>query len=121
MREILFRGKSKHKWCEGGLLYDEENNKAFIATHFEDGAAYINEISPETVGQYTGFTDKNGKKVFEGDILKNGFGGIRVVVFMNSRFILKNINNNQCSSWAYMDKHEIVGNIHDNPELLKGE
>ena len=139
-REILFRGKriADGEWFEGDLykrtittpksknvIYhivelnydfaDEDEFEPISQSGFEEV------VIPETVGQYTGLTDKNGKKVFEGDILKNGYGGIRVVVFMNTRFILKNINNNQCSSWAYMDKHEIIGNVHDNPELLKGE
>ena len=132
MREILFRGKSTHngEWIEGyfgikGESASREKTYCIMQSTLSNNCetTYFTdyEVSPETVGQYTGFTDKNGKKVFEGDILKNACGGIRVVVFMNSRFILKNINNNQCSSWAYMDKHEIVGNIHDNPELLKGE
>lgn len=49
MREILFRGKHKYVWILGCLLYDEENNKALIAEHFEDGAAFLREVIPETV------------------------------------------------------------------------
>ena len=137
MREILFRGNRKDngEWFEGCLLYDEENNEAFIAKHFEDKSGYFNEVIPETVGQYTGLIDKNGKKIFEGDI----------VLFEDecpSNYEYHDCTEMRCGAIEYGDNCfyitnriavtmedliydgkldvEVIGNIHDNPELLEG-
>lgn len=143
MREILFRGKQNGgEWVEGCLLFDEERNEAFIAEYFEYRSAYIREVIPETLGQYIGLTDKNGKKVFEGDIVqtKTKFRG-RIKTF---RFVIKYGKYipleycRECYSqyktigfYAFDGEKdfqlgscseviEVIGNIHDNPELLKG-
>jgi hypothetical protein len=139
-REILFTGKSISTglWVEGSLIIDEKGNcyigeylppkksvtvncgRAVGKTLNRFVAIGFVMVDKKTVRQYSGLKDKNGKKVFEGDILKDGNGNVKVVVFMHTRFILKNKDNNRCSSWLYIDKHEIVGNKWDNPELLKG-
>lgn len=130
MREILFRGKRKdnEEWAEGCLLHDSEQNESYIAECFEDRAAYIREVIPETVGQYTGVTDKYDKKIFDGDILE--FSDRFVIVFWHvhlgcwdSRFLkFTNKENGRDDmsplNWDY--KSKVIGNIHDNPELLKG-
>ena len=124
MREILFRGKDiKGNWHIGLLAHMGNawyiSNKAGVATAYE--------VIPSTVGQYTGLTDKNGKKIFEGDIVKGlfVFGEISsVVIFKYGSFGIEwnideikvldpflGLRNIEC---------EVIGNIHDNPELLKG-
>ena len=120
MREIIFRGKriDNGEWVEGCLFVDDKGEKHEILV------GYVNyriawEVNPETVRQYTGLTDKNGKKIFEGDIVK--FGDILFyIIFVGGCFRL--CRNHQYSYTLHnlYDALEIIGNIHDNPELLKG-
>lgn len=121
MREILFRGKrtDNGKWVVGMLArYNSKFNTANMVDEFE----MLVPVIPETVGQYTDLTDKNGKKIFEGDIvLMPSYGGGKhksVVYFKNGKFAVDG------SNYAFKDicpkRMEIIGNIHDNPELLKG-
>ena len=125
MKEILFKGKraDNGEWVEGDYItiYDERRHKAIQASGIETPRR-IYEVIPETICQYTGLTDKNGKKIFEGDILKlEDYHGHRVVrVFYGE----------SCGCWFYggdrfSDEYifngqfkEVIGNIFDNPELL---
>lgn len=120
MREILFRGKDlAGVWHYGVPLVFTEDYVCITAPY-----TYNKAVQPETIGQYTGVTDKNGKKIFEGDIVKctyiydKGYGlrfepKIEAVVFREGNFNpLYNCERNS---------FEVIGNIHDNPELLKGE
>ena len=84
-RKILFRGKQFYKrgWVEGNLLYDEKNKQAYIAENFLEQYANTCQVIPETVGQYAG-SDKNGKKIFEGDIVKTKTGRLCIVYWFVS-------------------------------------
>lgn len=122
-REILFRGKRKDngEWVEG--FYFENFDKCYImSTKYLDNpiTKFIFEVIPETVGQYTGVTDKNGRKIFEGDIVRE-FGGEtyqgcyeidNVLIVKIPDMLLNFVIGYDC-------EREIIGNIHDNPELLK--
>ena len=132
MREILFRGKDiKGNWHAGLLAHIGNawyiSNKAGIATAFE--------VIPSTIGQYTGLTDKNGKKIFEGDIIKykntDGikFNGVALTVTgkvvyneKNASFAISGKDEIGAKHYDYfpIKNIEVIGNIHDNPELLKG-
>lgn len=144
MRKILFRGKrtDNGKWIEG--YYATQSNHACFANElkhqhfiFKDvfldfnlGGLQKFEVIPETVGQYTGLTDKNGKNIFEGDIVycKSRLdNAIMVVIFECGQFrmvLSENYRSYQTNSGFYdincFDK-EVIGNIYDTPELLKGE
>ena len=136
MREILFHGKraDNGEWVEGFYLYTNENTQPVII----DMECCSNVIIPETVGQYTGLTDRNGRKIFEGDIVKctdtiNDFEFNAVVEFGNPngeynwgyqlKFISGEESNFDILCWVDMKETgayiEIIGNIHDNPELLE--
>ena len=128
MREILFRGKrtGDHKWVEGNLEYHPITKLAFIRMPKHIYIS-IEMVDPVTVGQYTNQIDKNGVKIFEGDICRH-----RVVV---DGEVPEDDVGNVClrhGSWTIMDKFgyiavgqcspndlEVIGNIHDNPELLR--
>lgn len=124
MREILFRGKTKQgEWVEGDLIHSEKNfnNKLSIIDWTKD--PYQFEVIHETVGQFTGLTDKNGTKIFEGDIvMMNGLlSNNNVDVIVNKIDCFSPIFSSQPISTLISIglSFEVIGNIHDNPELLQ--
>ena len=128
MREILFRGKriDNKEWIEGVAFPHDNNKVTMLSQHPMDGSLVGKEVYLGTVGQYTGLTDKNDTKIFEGDIIQNVTEGKTAVVQWfseHSAFMLWCKSENQVY-WLYENDFlniEIIGNIHDNPELLKGE
>ena len=136
MREILFRGKllDNSEWAYGLIV------KMFGAYHIidkdDENTAY--EVIPETVGQYTGLKDKNGKRIWEGDILHiakiaDGLGGyyqhpldyhVNVVVkFDLCAWMWETLCEDKRyisfpDAWCHYEC-EVIGNITDNPELLE--
>ena len=153
MREILFRGKrtDNGEWVYGDLIRHYENQRRFIAreqmayTTRDCGIERIisenyNEVIPETVGQYTGLKDKNGAKIFEGDILKGhkthfdlfGVATVKIGEYIDSKlrdidlgenkditlcgvFITLNFGDLSISS-EETQMYEVIGNIHDKEE-----
>ena len=147
MSEILFRGKGINdgKWIEGyvirGWIYDDKTEFAGIVPLPTVQSPYdmtmeMNRIIPETISEFTGLTDKNGKKIFEGDILatiKSSGDSIIEGVVKYGDFNCSccngvygwyvdggDIRKIQENDW-YFGGLYIIGNIHDNPELLKEE
>lgn len=126
MREILFRGKnSGGEWEYGVPVFTGLNNElAFMKQMY----SYDHQVIPKTVGQFTGLTDKNGIKIFEGDIVRcisRTDMANMVVIFEEGEFRMVLCEKYKeyipgCGFYAIrcFDK-EVIGNIHDNPELLE--
>ena len=125
MREILFRGKSLEtgKWVQGYLF--KHWGKAFILWGTNNGQPTMNEVNPNTVGQYTGLKNKNGTKIFEGDILKRTDSENELINICwdldRGGFLMCYIEYDECYNLEELPSCEIIGNIHDNPELLEVE
>ena len=141
MREIKFRGKSENngEWLYGGIEINVQKHFAII---YDERTPYDNEYSviPESVGQYTGLKDDNGREIFEGDILK-----LQLVGDEYHKTVRVEFGNPNCAyDWGYQIvpfgnfpyrkdillwietetdrvKVNVIGNITDNPELIKGE
>lgn len=158
MREILFRGQTRKygekvrmsdsrklpgHWVYGGVLQGVGSHSIIY------GSENINNpgenfdkwcVHTDTLGQFTGLTDKNGKKIFEGDVVKTHYANVpkadfvEEVVFHNGRFcalfqkdtgkmwcpLADSVPHHPGDRTAYMEWCEVIGNIHDNPELLGG-
>lgn len=136
MRTIKFRGKSEDnsEWFYGFLQKYQEKHASRLCVcavsvrTWKDALLYS--VKPDTVGQFTGLFDKNGKEIFEGDILCWDVNNLLYVVTFESGMFYASIKEcnegmiggfslHQLTEYDY-GKCEIVGNIHDNPELLKG-
>lgn len=148
-RDIEFRGKTKdNEWIYG--YYHKETSTSIalqeygineINTHYIhtviDHLPFKVEVIPKTIGQYTGLKDKNGKKIFEGDILRTPawlYGEEKVCIckynqennvnsiigfglYTNDAYFKKYQELVECDEW---DEFEVIGNIYENKELLEG-
>jgi uncharacterized phage protein (TIGR01671 family) len=159
MREILFRGKRKDngEWATATSIFKAEcaGELSFYINSLSDATVYFNsdgnitrteteldcewlEVIQETVGQFTGLTDKNGKKIFEGDIVRyvnpdedaitgsvvygeHGYVGTHEIGFYVEWKIpeFAIYLRNDLGFWTKFRETEVIGNIHDNPELLE--
>ena len=130
MREILFRGKSvdTNEWIYGHYVHQYGADMIYLpdGVDREYGFDYYH-INPETVGQYTGLTDKNGKNIFEGDIVKTDKFNTPNKLYVIKYDLLLGAFIGEDNGTMYFttfdgdsELFEIIGNIHDNPELLKG-
>ena len=115
MKEILFRGKrvDNGEWTEG--YFFKSWNKVFLLWGMTGDSPNMEEVKPETVGQFTGLCDKNGRKIFEGDIVESPNGTQGFIEWQNAECaFLVNIGDD----WQTMDDcpYEVVGNIYDKEE-----
>jgi uncharacterized phage protein (TIGR01671 family) len=127
MREILFRGKNvgSGKWYYGYYVNQYGAHEIYMPDGTDDSGFDRHHVIPETVGQYTGLNDMNGTKIFEGDITNFKTTAYH---FKNCRIKYRSYHGRYCAidnkGCEYpMDKtfkYEVIGNIHDNPELMRG-
>ena len=135
MREILFRGKrlDNGEWVEGNLFVSDTDGGTYILA----GSRIVTiewEVDPSTVGQYTGLKDKNGERIFDGDIIAVPFEEDRspweenCIYYENGKVYFDEIRFgwyvkfkcDELTLWEYDDCGvTIIGNIHDNPEFMK--
>lgn len=125
MREILFRGQSRSggDWLYGWyrtIMYKSAIGYSTIPV-IQDLEFDISEsIYKETLGQYVGIEDSTGNRIFEGDILKNVFGEYGIVECSDNFFYIRKALTNDYSPECFSCS-KIVGNIYDNPELIKAK
>lgn len=148
MREHLYRGKRKDngEWVYGSLISLTQGEFIVTTDYYNTVNIDLHEkllcnalwedndfvkVLPNTIGEYTGLTDKNGNKIFEGDIIRFAEWSrgepcwIGEIYFQNTMFQIKGGKNKECESNFIMqlsripsERIEIIGNIFDNPELL---
>jgi hypothetical protein len=131
MRTIKFRGKASHngEWLYGDLINIHGDYHILGEDDMREDGHHITQdsdrptwVKPNTVGQFTSLYDKNSKEIYEGDILKAGDMGLLEVRFVRGVFAFlwygnlddEFITGSPTHEWA-----EVIGNIHDNPELIK--
>lgn len=123
MREILFRGKrvDNGEWVYGDLLQPTKEKilNIYEISDYNSLMGDRHEVYPETVGQYTGLNDKNGKKIFEGDIIRSNSERGYIEYYPNDCAF--DVVDDHGFYWliSEMSNIEVIGNIHDNPELLE--
>lgn len=123
MREIKFRvwdkdSKKIYYQDDFILTFDKVGEDVYLSKNNEVTPLYRYELM-----QYTGLKDKNGKEIYEGDILDYGESGKYKVVFSKSTFKIQKVNNSKGDLYlledCWFDESEVIGNIYENPELLK--
>ena len=145
MREILFRGQTRRygeqvwmngekvpsNWVYGGICQGKGDFSIIYGSMDVELEQPTEKrvVYTDTIGQYTGLTDKNGKKIFEGDIVKIGGDNLpywmkneefKAVEYVSDGFSPFNEYDNDCGTFLRAKDCEVIGNIHDNPELLEG-
>ena len=122
-REILFRGKIKKngEWSYGNLVTDIQGVR--IITPDLTPIGIYGQVIPDTVGQYTGLNDASGKKIFEGDIVNVNSEEIGQIEWFTeaARFMIVIDNIITDFDNYYGNELVVIGNVHDNPELLEVE
>lgn len=114
-REILFRGHNGKNFVYGDLVHDKKG--AFITN---SGLGHLVIVNSESIGQFTGLTDKNGVKIFEEDVVKGSWETIGSIYFdadfLQFRIKLLNGHNREIDYYGVV---EVVGNVFENPELIE--
>ena len=126
-REILFRGKDKatKKWVYGDYTHNEGLKTHYISRNVNNTSRKAWEVDPDTIGQYTGLKDKDGNKIFEGDIVIIAEKLKTKVVYYDGAFRMQSEFSptpTDTTDMGYMMREfsvRVIGNVHDDPELIK--
>lgn len=124
-REIKFRGKRVNggEWVYGMTISNGTIKRKINNIFFEVAENKWVGVLPETLGQYTGLKDKNGKEIYEGDIISIGGGGLKaVVIWFKGAFRFRAELNSKAIYFEDIVRDydvQVVGNVIDNPELIK--
>lgn len=122
MRAIKFRGKrmNNNKWVYG--YFGKDYSERCIISNYLNASNEAWEVIPETIGQFTGLLDKNGKEIYEGDILQNTPREVQYKVYWSKdmhAWFVERINYGSKEPLCCLDdKFEVIGSIYDNPELI---
>lgn len=121
MREIKFRGYNGEKWLFGNLDIDYKTKQAAIS----DDRWWRHPVRFETVGQFTGLKDSSGKEIYEGDILSLREGSDEMIKVIDFYAAITELDLSEMMNLRrlgyYFERGEVrvIGNVHDNPELLE--
>ncbi|HBZ6456217.1 TPA: hypothetical protein MMD81_002098 [Listeria monocytogenes] len=133
MRTIEFKAQNVNGvWVCGNLsILKKKIGNVATGSYISNsaGAPFAYKVRPETVSQFTGLTDKNGKKIFEGDIVEiieiDAFGNLDwnrlkgKVMFSEGAWLVTDNRSFAIPLWSEINEIEVIGNIHENPELLE--
>ena len=116
-REIKFRGMDANGIMRYGRLSQDKENLTIYYKEYSQRICWGDSnipVSNETLGQYTGLKDKNGKEIYSDDIVKTNTGSIKVVEYVTTLNMARYLP-------SHLEYSEVIGNIHETPELLKGK
>lgn len=121
MRVIKFRGQriDNREWVFGSLVADADNNCCIIDYCDHSSDTYIwHPVETNSVGEFTGFKDKNNKEIYEGDVFDYGIGRVFYVSYVGCQFVAT-FSDRVINSLIPIYNFPIIGNIYENPELCK--
>lgn len=130
-REIKFRGRNilNNDWMYGDLIHDDEHCRVYVYPRDAGPLELQHRVDAETIGQFTGLHDKNGKEIYEGDIVKTKYGRPCVIEWLSTICFVGFDLRPEVAKSKYKqpdgydlynsDNLEVIGNIYDDPELLK--